>query len=135
MRDFEDLADRLRAFAAEREWETFHSPKNLAMALAGEVGELAAELQWLSEADAQPHRFDDSLRQRLADEVADVLIYLVRFADVCRIDLFTEAYAKIGRNESRYPVELSRGNAVKYTSLPGHDRHLGDDPPTGDWER
>ena len=111
MRDLKDLAERLRAFAAVRHWETFHSPKNLAMALAGEVGELVAELQWLSEDETQAEHLDEALRHRLADEVADVLIYLVRFADVCAIDLLTEAHAKIARNESRYPVELSRGSA------------------------
>ncbi|GAA1200328.1 nucleotide pyrophosphohydrolase [Pseudonocardia alaniniphila] len=103
MSEVADLADRLRSFAAARGWERFHTPKNLLMALAGEVGELNAELQWSSEAEAEPQAWDDELRARVTDEVADVLIYLARFADVCGIDMIDAAHAKIRRNETRYP--------------------------------
>jgi NTP pyrophosphatase (non-canonical NTP hydrolase) len=105
--DLDNLATRLRAFAASREWERFHTPKNLLMALSGEVGELVAELQWLTDAEANPEAWDDGLRERVTDELADVMIYLVRFADVCRIDPVGAAHAKIGRNEQRFPP--SRG--------------------------
>lgn len=119
MGDLDDFSERLRGFAAVREWGQFHTPKNLALALAGEVGELAAELQWVPEGQllAGP---DDELRRRLADEVADVLIYLVRLADVCGIDAMAAANAKIDRNEKRYPVEFSKGSAVKYSERPDH---------------
>jgi NTP pyrophosphatase (non-canonical NTP hydrolase) len=98
-----DLATRLRTFAALRGWEPLHTPKNLLMALTGEVGELAAELQWLTESEAHPQAWDDGLRDRITDELADVMIYLVRFADICRIDPLTAANEKIDRNETRFP--------------------------------
>ncbi|MBP2473962.1 NTP pyrophosphatase (non-canonical NTP hydrolase) [Crossiella equi] len=103
MRGFEDLVPRLREFAAAREWEPFHTPRNLAMALSGEVGELVAELQWLSDAEIGAQLPEGALRARVADEVADVLLYLVRFADVCGLDLAEVAHAKIDRNEHRFP--------------------------------
>ncbi|MGO1049266.1 nucleotide pyrophosphohydrolase [Crossiella sp. CA198] len=103
MSGFDELVPRLRAFAAAREWEPFHTPRNLAMALSGEVGELVAELQWLSDKEIRAQLVDGALRERVADEVADVLLYLVRFADVCGLDLPAEAHAKIDRNEHRFP--------------------------------
>jgi NTP pyrophosphatase (non-canonical NTP hydrolase) len=102
-----DLAVRLRTFAAVRGWERLHTPKNLLMALAGEVGELAAELQWLSESEADPQAWDAELRERVSDEIADVMIYLVRFADVCSIDPLAAANRKIDRNETRFPPASS----------------------------
>jgi NTP pyrophosphatase (non-canonical NTP hydrolase) len=101
--EFEEIRDRLREFAAARDWDRFHTPRNLALALCGEAGELAAELQWVPDSAIADHLLDQAARARLADEAADVLIYLVRFADVCGIDLLSEAYAKIGRNEIRFP--------------------------------
>lgn len=101
--EFELLGARLRRFADARDWGKFHSPRNLALALAGEVGELTAELQWVADGDVADHLRDPAARARLADEAADVLLYLVRFGDVCGIDLLSEAYAKIDRNEVRYP--------------------------------
>jgi NTP pyrophosphatase (non-canonical NTP hydrolase) len=101
--DLAELSTRLRAFAAARDWERFHTPKNLLLALAGEVGELAAELQWLSELEADPSVWDTGLRSRVTDEVADVMIYLVRFADVCGINPVAAAHDKIHRNEKRFP--------------------------------
>ncbi|MFC4631309.1 nucleotide pyrophosphohydrolase [Promicromonospora alba] len=120
--NLESISKRARAFAAERDWDQFHSPKNLAMALAGEVGELVAEMQWLSneeilEATLQRTRPGE----RIAHEMADVLLYLVRLADVCDIDLVSVAHAKIDLNAQKYPVELARGSARKYTELgPDH---------------
>jgi dCTP diphosphatase len=102
-RTLSDLRDALRQFAVERDWQQFHTPRNLAMALAGEVGELLAELQWLRD-DQISDGLDGELGERLRDEVADVLIYLVRFVDVCNIDLVTAACAKIERNSERYPA-------------------------------
>lgn len=97
------LRDRLRSFADARDWPRFHTPRNLALALAGEVGELAAELQWVADGEVADHLADPDAKARLADEVADVLIYLTRFSDVCGIDLVSEAHAKIDRNEKRFP--------------------------------
>ena len=107
----DDLTQSLRSFARERDWEQFHNPKNLAMALAGEAGELVAEFQWLT-----PEQADDLTpegRTRVAAEMADVLSYLVRLADVLDIDLLKATTAKIAENARRYPVTTSRGSAEK----------------------
>lgn len=106
-----ELADELRAFAAERDWEQFHTPKNLAMALAGEAGELLAEYQWLTPQESLA--LDDQKRQAVADEMGDVLIYLVRLADVAGIDLLEAASAKLQLNRRRYTVEQAKGSAEK----------------------
>jgi NTP pyrophosphatase (non-canonical NTP hydrolase) len=101
--DFQLLRDRLRRFVDARDWGESHSPRNLALALTGEVGELTTELQWVTDDEVDNHLKDPRAKARLADEVADILIYLIRFADVCDIDLLSETYAKIDRNEVRYP--------------------------------
>ncbi len=100
-----DLGERLLAFAEARDWPKYHTPKNLALALAGEVGELAAELQWLTDDETVAMAGEDLAR--LGDEMADVLIYLVRLADVVGVDLVAAAHAKTTRNEFRYPPEDS----------------------------
>jgi NTP pyrophosphatase (non-canonical NTP hydrolase) len=115
MTDLEGLRTQLRAFAAARDWDTFHSPKNLAMALSAEAGELLEVFQWLTE--EQSRRLDAQARQAAADEVADVLLYLVRIADKLDIDLLAEAKRKLADNERRYPVDKARGSAKKYTEL------------------
>jgi len=103
------LRDRLRSFAASRGWGRGHSVRNLALALAGEVGELGAELRWIDDSKVARHLQDPVAHARIAEEAADVLIYLVQFADVCGIDLLAETYAKIERNESRFPVASPNG--------------------------
>lgn len=110
-----DLRDRLRVFAAEREWEPFHTPKNLAMALAGEAGEVIEHFQWLTaEASAA---LPAPQREAVALELADVLLYLVRLADVLDIDLEQAARRKLALNAERYPVERARGRSEKYDQL------------------
>lgn len=96
-----ELRERLRRFAEERDWVRFHTPRNLALALAGEVGELAAELQWLTDEEAAAPSSEATAR--IADELADVLIYLVRLADVMDVDLVAAANAKTERNAARFP--------------------------------
>jgi dCTP diphosphatase len=116
-----ELVIRLREFAAARNWDQFHSPKNLTMALAGEVGELVAELQWLSDSEIEAGLQTESpLRDAVENEMADVLIYLARLADIAGVDLYRAAEAKVERNERRYPVAQSYGSAVKYTRLPAN---------------
>ncbi|OLF17430.1 hypothetical protein BU204_11610 [Actinophytocola xanthii] len=117
MSDIQQLQARLRRFADERDWGQFHTPKNLVLALIGEVGELAAEVQWLTDGEVQRRLAAPALRERVADEIAGVFIYLVRFADITGIDLLSTAYSKIERNESRYPVDLARGQSTKHTQL------------------
>jgi NTP pyrophosphatase (non-canonical NTP hydrolase) len=106
------LAARLRDFTAARDWEQFHTPKNLATALVAEAGELAAEFQWLTA--AQSSAPDTGQLARIRAEAADVLIYLVRLADKLGIDLLAAAAAKIDENERRYPIEKVRGSPKKY---------------------
>lgn len=104
MTDFDGLVRAVREFADERNWEQFHTPKNLAMAIAGEAGELAAELQWVDgSASRQLVRDDAELRERVAHEMADILIYLARLADVAGIDAIEAAHEKLGINQSRFP--------------------------------
>ncbi|ATY15910.1 nucleotide pyrophosphohydrolase [Amycolatopsis sp. AA4] len=99
----DDLAQRLRDFAAARDWEPFHTPKNLTMALSGEVGELTALFQWLTPEEAANWRSDPEQEFNVQDEIADVMLYLVRLADVLGIDLLEAANAKVDRNEKRFP--------------------------------
>ncbi|WP_194521946.1 nucleotide pyrophosphohydrolase [Cellulosimicrobium sp. JZ28] len=118
MRDIEALSERIRAFATARDWEQFHTPKNLVLALAGEVGELAAELQWRTDAQiSEAATVGTPEIARVRDEMADVLIYLVRLADVLDVDLIEAANAKIDHNEQRYPEHLARGSNEKYDRL------------------
>ncbi|MDO9599251.1 MAG: nucleotide pyrophosphohydrolase [Azoarcus sp.] len=110
-----ELRDSLREFADARDWGPFHTPKNLAMALAGEAGEVIEHFQWLSaEASAT---LPDETRDAVALELADVLLYLVRLADVLDVDLADAARRKLSINATRYPVDKSRGRADKYDRL------------------
>ena len=108
-----ELAARLHVFAVERDWEQFHSPKNLAMALSGEVAEIAEHFQWLTE--AQSRELDAAKSDEVATELADALIYLVRLADQLGIDLHEATEKKLVRNAEKYPAERVRGSARKYT--------------------
>lgn len=112
------LTEAVREFAVARDWEQFHHPKNLAMALAGEVGELLAELQWLTEDEIRDGlQVGEPLRARVEDELGDVFLYVARFADVCGIRLTDVAWAKLARNETRYPISKVRGRSEKYSRL------------------
>ena len=113
----DELAVRLRGFAAARAWEQFHTPKNLAMALAGEVGELVAELQWLTPEEAEQVMADQEAAARMRAELADVTIYLVRLADVLGVDLIEAARVKLMESDSRYDVETYHGSARKAPPL------------------
>ena len=105
------LRDRLRVFAADRNCDQFHNPKNLAMALIAEAGELVEPFQWLTE--EQSKHLDSKQLSHVQDEVADVFIYLVRLADKLGIDLFESANEKIDLNNKRYPVSEAYGSAEK----------------------
>ena len=115
MTELEILRDQLRTFAAERDWDQFHSPKNLAAALAVEAAELLENFQWLT--DAQSLQLSPDALEAVRAEVADVLLYLVRISDKLGIDPIAAAHAKIALNAAKYPVEKSRGNSKKYTAL------------------
>lgn len=104
MSDLDALAERLADFARARDWERFHNPKNLAAALSVEAGELLEVFQWLTDAEAQAVMDDPERMDSLRDECADVLIYLVRIADVLGVDLIAAANDKVGHNELRFPL-------------------------------
>lgn len=114
----EQLRQRLARFADDRDWEPFHSPKNLSMALIAETAELVEHFQWLSE--AQSREPDDKKRSQVRLELADILIYLVRIADQLDIDLISAADDKIALNEKRYPVEKVRGKAGRADDFRDH---------------
>ena len=109
------LRERIKAFALERDWDPFHNPKNLVMALAGEAGELVEHFQWLTFDEAA--NLPPATRDAVALECADVLLFLVRLADKLDIDLAAAAKKKLALNALRYPVEKSRGKATKYDKL------------------
>jgi NTP pyrophosphatase (non-canonical NTP hydrolase) len=105
----DDLNTKLLAFARERDWEQFHSPKNLSMALAGEAGELLEHFQWLSE--QQSEDLDAVKKDQVALEMADILIYLIRLGQRLDIDIVDAVYRKMAINQSRYPAARVRGDA------------------------
>lgn len=108
----DDLRRKLRRFIADRDWEQFHSPKNLAMALSVEVAEVLEHFQWLTEQESSDLP-DDKLAE-IREEVGDILIYLVRLADVLGIDPLDAANDKIEKNNRKYPADKVKGKALKY---------------------
>ncbi|MFE3455410.1 nucleotide pyrophosphohydrolase [Nonomuraea sp. NPDC059194] len=113
--ELEQLTARLQGFARARDWEQFHTPKNLAMALAGEVGELVAEFQWLTPEESG--ELDAEALARVRSELADVMLYLLRLADLLGVDLVEAANAKLEESERRYDPDLYRGSARKAPPL------------------
>ncbi|MBD5771929.1 nucleotide pyrophosphohydrolase [Marinomonas colpomeniae] len=109
----EQLKIAMRQFAEERDWDQFHSPKNLTMALAGETAELLDCFRWVTEEAS--YQLDDKSAQAAKEELADVLLFTVRLADKLNIDLFAAAQEKMLKNADNYPVEQVKGKAKKYT--------------------
>ncbi|RYH56194.1 MAG: nucleotide pyrophosphohydrolase [Alcaligenaceae bacterium] len=116
--DIEGAALALRYFAEQRDWQQFHSPKNLAMALSGEVGELTEIFQWMTEADSHDAASSPRTAQAVRDELADVALYLIRLADVLKVDLNAAIVDKLASNAAKYPVDASKGVSTKYDQLP-----------------
>jgi NTP pyrophosphatase (non-canonical NTP hydrolase) len=102
MNEIKALSDEIRAFAQERDWEQFHTPKNLAMAVTGEAGELAAEFQWLTPAESSPDSLTPEKFDAISLEIADVQIYLLRLADVLDVDIQEVVRRKLAINEHRF---------------------------------
>jgi dCTP diphosphatase len=113
--ELESLREQLRDFAAARDWDQFHSPKNLAMALSAEAGELLEIFQWLTE--EQSRRLAPEALAAASDEIADVLLYLIRLCDQLGIDPIAAANRKFVANAGKYPVDKARGNSKKYNEL------------------
>jgi len=113
-----DLKTRILAFVRERDWEQFHSPKNLSMALATEAGELMEHFLWLDATTSRALMQNDvARRKKIEDELADVLVYAFEFANSSGIDIAAAIESKMQANAQKYPVEKARGNARKYTEL------------------
>lgn len=109
MTELEDIKVKLKQFAKERDWEQFHSPKNLSMALSVEVAELVEHFQWLKEQDSYQHQQEK--QQAIAEEIADIQMYLVLLADQLNIDIAVSVNKKIEKNKERFPIEKVKGKA------------------------
>lgn len=109
----DELTVKVREFASERDWEQFHPARNLLLALVGEVGELAEQFQWVSD-DRVSELLSDPIRHKaVSDELADVLIYLARLADVLEVDLSDVTIQKLDENATRYPPEMVQGSSLR----------------------
>ncbi|KAL5702937.1 dCTP diphosphatase [Ranunculus cassubicifolius] len=112
----EDLRKMMADFAKERNWEQYHSPRNLLLALVGEVGELSEIFQWKGEVPKGCPDWKEEEKLHLGEELSDVLLYLVRLSDICGIDLGKAALRKVGLNAIKYPVQLCKGSSQKYSN-------------------
>jgi NTP pyrophosphatase (non-canonical NTP hydrolase) len=113
--DTKKLQQKLRDFASERDWNKFHTPKNLSMALAAEAGELLEIFQWKSDEESFQVCENDKEREEVYDELADLQIYLLRLADILGVDLGQACELKMEKNAQKYPASLVRGSSKKYT--------------------
>jgi dCTP diphosphatase len=113
----QEIKDRVLAFAKERDWEQFHSPKNLSMAISAEAAELMEHFLWQSPEQSHTDVEATKLRAKVEEELADVFIFAIEFANVTGIDIAAIIQAKMQRNAEKYPVEKARGRSVKYTEL------------------
>ena len=111
--NMKSLASRLRKFADDRDWNQFHSPKNLSMALAGEMGELIEHFQWLTEEESK--NLSGQKLAEVEEEIADIFIYLLRLSDQLDVDIVQAVENKIIKNEKKYPADKVRGSSKKYT--------------------
>jgi dCTP diphosphatase len=113
LKDINEIKIALRKFASDRDWDQFHSPKNLTMALSVEVAELMEHFQWLTE--QQSAELDAKTKAAIIDEIADIQVYLVRLADKLGVDILQAVEQKMQKNEAKYPVDKVKGSAKKYT--------------------
>ncbi len=115
--DLAKIQDYQRKFAKERDWEQFHTPKNLSMALTAEAGELLEIFQWLKPDESDALKKSKDKKLMVSEELADIAYYVIRIADMMEIDLEDAIWAKMRKNAEKYPVELSKGNAKKYNEF------------------
>ncbi|KAJ8476367.1 hypothetical protein OPV22_020094 [Ensete ventricosum] len=133
----ESLRRKMADFARERDWDQFHSPRNLLLALVGEVGELSEIFQWKGEVPRGLPDWEEEEKQHLGEELSDVLLYLVRLSDICGVDLGKAALKKLELNALKYPVQLCKGGSSrKHTSYSSnaHSRRSSneeEDPSSG----
>ena len=112
-----EIKSRVLAFAHERDWEQFHTPKNLSMALAAEAGELMEHFLWATPEASRTIVQDAAMRRKIEEELADVVIYALEFANMTGIDVAAAIEAKMAANAAKYPVEKAKGRSAKYTEL------------------
>ncbi len=112
--NLDEIRQRLADFAKDRNWDQFHTPKNLSMALAAETAELLEIFQWLTDEQSKEIVHNEREMAEIREEIADVMIYLIRLSDKLNIDIEKAVLAKIELNEKKYPVELAKDNAIKY---------------------
>jgi len=112
-----ELKERVLAFVQERDWDQFHSPKNLSMALAAETAELMEHFLWATPEESKSVAKDPAKRSKIAEELADVVIYALEFANSTGLDVAASIESKIAANARKYPVEKARGRSAKYTEL------------------
>ncbi len=113
----QEIKDRVLAFSRERDWEQFHSPKNLSMAISAEAAELMEHFLWQSADQSRQDASEEKLRGKVEEELADVLIFAIQFANMTGIDIASIIEAKMLRNAEKYPVEKAKGRSDKYTDL------------------
>lgn len=111
----EELKQKMRKFAEERDWNQFHTPRNLLLALVGEVGELSEIFQWKGEVKEGLNDWTEKEKEHVGEELSDVLLYLIRLSDKCGIDLGQAALDKIKKNEEKYPADKVKSSSKKYT--------------------
>jgi len=113
----QEIKDRALAFTKERDWEQFHSPKNLSMAIAAEAAELMEHFLWQSPEQSREDAQGEKLRAKIEEELADIFLFAIQFANMTEIDISAAIEAKMKRNAEKYPVEKARGRSDKYTEL------------------
>ena len=113
----QELKAKVLAFAKERDWEQFHTPKNLSMAIAAEAGELLEHFLWIESHQSKTHTADPEKIQQIREELADIVIYALEFANMTQTDLASAIEKKMNRNAEKYSVEKSKGRSEKYTDL------------------
>ncbi|CAB4321465.1 unnamed protein product [Prunus armeniaca] len=111
------LKKKMAEFAKERDWDQFHSPRNLLLALVGEVGELSEIFQWKGEVPKGLPDWKEEEKEHLGEELSDVLLYLVRLSDICGVDLGKAALRKVGLNAIKYPVKQSQMNITSNNTI------------------
>ncbi|CAK9139737.1 unnamed protein product [Ilex paraguariensis] len=117
----EELKKKMADFAKERDWDQFHSPRNLLLALVGEAGELSEIFQWKGEVPRGLPDWKEEEKQHLGEELSDVLLYLIRLSDICGVDLSKAALRKLEINAIKYPVKLCKGSSKKHTQITTSD--------------
>lgn len=115
----QSLRMKMREFSSKRQWDTFHTPRNLMLALVGEIGELAEIFQWTGECEPGLPEFDESKKVHLSEELSDVLLYLVRLSDRCGVNLADAVEKKMEKNAAKYPADKCAGKSDKYTAYSG----------------